>query len=122
MRPIWHSLAALPWLFAAGSPAAAEPDGRALYAEHCAACHGAERLGGQGPALFPESLRRLRKSKAGKVIADGRPATQMPGFSEQLSPADIAALTAFVYQPLPQVPRWGTAEIEASLSRSKRNR
>ncbi|MHA1153927.1 MAG: cytochrome D1 domain-containing protein, partial [Alphaproteobacteria bacterium] len=125
MRPKWHNLAALLWLSAATATlgatpwmvpgaGAAEPDAGALYAEHCATCHGVGRLGGQGPALLPANLRRLRKSKAGKVISDGRAATQMPGFSEQLSRADIAALTAFVYQPLAQVPQWGAAEIEAS--------
>ncbi len=121
MRPKWHSLTAWLWLLAvtlapgsAPGAGAAEPDAKALYAEYCAACHGAGRLGGQGPALLPQNLRRLRRDKASQVIADGRPATQMLGFSEQLSPADIAALTAFVYQPLAQVPQWGAAEIEAS--------
>ncbi len=28
----------------------------ALYRQHCAACHGADRLGAMGPALLPESL------------------------------------------------------------------
>lgn len=34
--------------------ASAEPDAARLFADHCAACHGADRLGGQGPALLPE--------------------------------------------------------------------
>ena len=41
-------------------PAMAEPDAPALYAEHCAECHGADRLGGIGPALLPSNLGRLR--------------------------------------------------------------
>ena len=125
MCPKWHSLAAWLWLFAVAAALgaapgaaprahAAEPDAGALYAAHCAACHGAGRLGGQGPALLPENLRRLRKTKASQVIANGGAGTQMPGFSERLSPVEIEALTAFVYQPLPRVPRWGAAEIAAS--------
>ena len=30
----------------------------AVYAENCASCHGARRLGAIGPALIPESLGR----------------------------------------------------------------
>ncbi|MDP7604912.1 MAG: c-type cytochrome [Alphaproteobacteria bacterium] len=71
-------------------PANAAVDNTAAnYAEHCAECHGAGRLGGMGPALLPENLRRLRKSKAAGVIAAGRPATQMQGFAEHLSEAEI---------------------------------
>ena len=33
----------------------------ALYSEHCASCHGAQRIGGMGPGLLPESLERLRQ-------------------------------------------------------------
>ncbi len=86
----------------------------ATYQQHCAACHGADRLGGIGPALLPENLSRLRKKNAIKTIANGRLATQMPGFASQLSGTDIADLTAFIYQPLPSVPSWGLAEIKAS--------
>ncbi|MEK9797209.1 MAG: c-type cytochrome, partial [Alphaproteobacteria bacterium] len=56
----------------------AGPDGRILYQQHCAACHGDDRLGQIGPALLPENLRRLRKKSASATIAKGRPATQMP--------------------------------------------
>ena len=50
--------------------AAAEP--QALYQQHCAACHGADRLGGSGPALLPESLERLKKPEALKTLSAGR--------------------------------------------------
>ena len=86
----------------------------AVYQQHCAACHGADRLGGIGPALLPENLSRLRKKNAVTTIADGRLATQMPGFAQQLSESDIQALADFIYQPLPSVPGWDLADIEAS--------
>ena len=90
------------------SPAAA------LFAEHCASCHGIERLGGVGPALLPENLRRLRKAKAHGVIAQGRPATQMPAFVDKLSAGEIEKLVALIYSPLPELPTWGLEEIGAT--------
>ncbi len=96
-----------------GSPALAEP-AETLYREHCAACHGADRLGAIGPALLPENLGRLRRAEAAKVIKDGRPATQMPALGGKLTDAQIQALVDLVYTPLPQVPSWGLTEISAS--------
>ncbi len=93
---------------------AARPHAAALYQKHCAECHGKERLGGIGPALLPGNLRRLRKKKAAKVIAQGRISTQMPAFGDKLSEKQIAALVKYIYTPLPQMPVWGKKEIEAS--------
>ncbi|MBM3567373.1 MAG: cytochrome C oxidase Cbb3 [Alphaproteobacteria bacterium] len=102
-------------LIALLAPAAlAAPDVDRLYIEHCAACHGTDRLGGLGPALLPENLSRLRPAHAESVIAKGRPATQMIGFSDKLSAEDIAALAKLIYQPPPVAPVWNLAEIEAS--------
>jgi cytochrome c553 len=101
-------------LLAAAPALAAAPDGARLYAEHCARCHGAERLGGIGPALLPENLGRLKRSEAQDVIRDGRAATQMPGFRGKLSDEQIQQLAALVYTPLAQLPSWGLAEMRAS--------
>ncbi|MBI5752231.1 MAG: c-type cytochrome [Hydrogenophilales bacterium] len=92
---------------------AAESAGK-LYTQHCAACHGADRLGGAGPALLPENLERLRKPQAIKTIAEGRTATQMPGFGKQLSKDEIQSLTDFVYTAPASAPKWGLEEINAS--------
>ncbi len=89
-------------------------DVAANYKQHCAACHGAERLGGIGPALLPENLARLRKPEAEKVIREGRPATQMLGFGDKLSADEIKALVDFAYTPIKPMPVWGEAEIRAS--------
>lgn len=94
--------------------AGAEPDGSRLYAEHCASCHGAGRLGGLGPALLPENLGRLTGSRLVSVITEGRPATQMPGFTDKLAKPDIDSLAKFVSAPLPSLPVWGKREIEES--------
>ena len=84
------------------------------YAEFCASCHGADRLGGAGTALLPENLARLRRPEALKTIAEGRNASQMPGFADKLAKEDIQALVDFIYTPLSEVPVWGAKEINAS--------
>ena len=91
-----------------------KPDAAALYAKHCAKCHGRSRLGSMGPALLPENLRRLRKKRAAQVIAHGRISTQMPAFGSKLSEAEIAALVDYIYTPLPRMPHWGTREMAAT--------
>jgi mono/diheme cytochrome c family protein len=112
MRRRWLFELALAGAMLAAVPAAADP--ASSYAEHCAACHGADRLGGQGPALLPENLGRLSGARAAAVIAEGREATQMPAFAHLLSKVEIEALAAYISSPLALVPRWGEAEIAAS--------
>jgi len=98
-------------LLATVASAAAETgDTGRLYSEHCAACHGAGRLGGMGPALLPENLGRLRPKAARTVIAEGLPATQMPAFGDTLGAEQIDALVALIYTPLPEIPDWGMKE------------
>ena len=95
-------------------PAMAEPDGAALYAQHCASCHGANRLGGTGPALIPEALARLKRDAALATIANGRAATQMPAFADQIDEAERTALAEYIYSPLAVEPTWTEADIAAS--------
>jgi len=82
-----------------------------LYQQHCQSCHGVGRLGAMGPALFPENLSRLRKNKAIKVIANGRPATQMPAFGKTLSKTEINRLIDYIYTPAKELPQWSLADI-----------
>ncbi len=107
-------IASISLLALLAGPALAEP--AALYARHCAACHGEGRLGGTGPALIPEALGRMRGPALETVIAAGRTATQMPGFGGTLAGPDIAALAAYLQTPLAEVPAWGPDQIAASLS------
>ena len=93
---------------------AAAADVASNFKEHCASCHGTDRLGGLGPALLPENLGRLRKADAEKVIRDGRPATQMLGVGQKLSAGEIKALVDYVYTPIVPRPAWGEKEISAS--------
>ena len=104
-------------LFAHTTPGVADGDAAdadMLYQQHCASCHGAQRLGGIGPALLPENLKRLRKDKAVNVIANGRVATQMPAFSDKLGKDDIARLVEVIYTPPEEIPVWGGAAIRDS--------
>ncbi|MCW8841287.1 MAG: nitrite reductase, partial [Gammaproteobacteria bacterium] len=84
------------------------------FTRHCAECHGADRLGGMGPALLPENLRRLRRGMAQQMISEGRAATQMPAYGGTLSAAQIEALVDYIYTPLATVPEWGLDAIRAS--------
>ncbi len=92
----------------------AEVDAKAVFQRECASCHGEGRLGGQGPALLPESLGRIGVATAAETIRNGRPATQMEGFGKKLSDAEIAALVKFVNTPLRPMPVWGMEEMLAS--------
>ena len=94
------------------APVAADPV--ATYAERCAECHGAARLGGIGPALIPETLGRMRGPDLSAVISQGRASTQMPAFSDTLNAEEIAGLAAYLETPLEEVPAWGPEEIAAS--------
>ena len=97
-----------------GMHAVAAPDAPALYAQYCAECHSANRLGAVGPALLPQNLKRLRKKSAISVIQNSRPASQMPPFREILSKQQIEALVELIYTPLEHLPPWGMDEVLAS--------
>jgi len=94
------------------SASAAEP--AKLFQEHCAACHGPDRLGITGPALLPQSLERLRKPEAIRTITEGRAATQMLPFADKMSKEEIAALADWIYTPVTPAPNWTEADIRAS--------
>ncbi len=89
-------------------------DTNKVYQTHCASCHGADRLGGTGPALLPGNLGRLRRPDAIKTITEGRQATQMPAYGASLTAQEITALTELIYTPLVKTPSWGMDEIRAS--------
>jgi len=86
----------------------------ATYAEHCAACHGGDRLGAIGPALLPDNLGRLKPAEAAKVIAEGRAATQMPGFADKLNEQQVKDLATFIFKAPESDPKWGEADIKGT--------
>lgn len=70
-------------------------DGAALFADHCASCHGAEGNGGVGPQLAGgvSAVRFPDAADQEAVVAAGR--NGMPGFDATLSAAEIAAVVAY---------------------------
>lgn len=93
---------------------AAQTTAAELYQHHCASCHGTNRLGGTGPALIPDTLGRMHGPQIAKVVAEGRPATQMPAFAASLSATEITALADHLKTPLAVVPTWSADDIAAS--------
>ena len=98
-------------------PSLAAEDTDAVYQQHCASCHHAQRLGGIGPALLPGNLKRLRKPAALDVIRNGRVATQMPAFGSQLNDEQIASLAEYIYSPAPDNIDWTLDDMLASQIR-----
>ncbi|CAG9168742.1 Nitrite reductase [Cupriavidus laharis] len=86
----------------------------ALYRQHCAACHGADRLGAMGPALLPESLERLHPPELAAVLREGRAATQMQGFAGELDDAQLAGLANWLRTGPATSPQWTDADIRGS--------
>jgi len=89
-------------------------DMAALYGQHCQSCHGADRLGGMGPALLPESLERLKPAEVVDTIRNGRQATQMQGFAGRLNDEDIRQLAVWLAQAPGKSPQWTAADMRAS--------
>lgn len=112
MKTVLRWLAAVALACAVQAVHAADP--ATLYSQHCAACHGADRLGGMGPALLPESVERLRASELDSVLRDGRAATQMAGFSGTLAEPALQALARWLRTAPSAAPQWNEAAIRAS--------
>ncbi len=69
------------------------------YSGNCAACHGANRQGGFGPALTPSSLSNLTVTQIANTIANGK--GSMPAFSNGLTQAEINALADWLKNTSP---------------------
>ncbi|WP_413463852.1 c-type cytochrome [Alloyangia pacifica] len=126
------------FVFAGAETAPAEKsqiaEGKALYAETCAACHGANLEGqpnwrspgpdGRLPAPphdasghtwhHPdEVLFRITKLGTAAVVGNGYE-SNMPGFGDQLTDAQIEAIFTYIKSTWPEELREHQAEISAS--------
>ena len=98
-------LAAVFGIMLGAAPAAAqEPDGAALYKQHCKACHGAKGIPSKQMLTIYPGLKTLADSGAfaklptDSVIAamqHGR-GTSMKAFADVLTPAQMAAVAKFI--------------------------
>ncbi|WP_116367353.1 c-type cytochrome [Parahaliea mediterranea] len=71
--------------------------GKSVYAQHCATCHGSGGEGVTAPALSNASaLAHNTDEFIRYAIEFGREGTPMPSFGTQLSAADIDNVTAFI--------------------------
>lgn len=67
-------------------------DGKKVYADQCAVCHGGDGGGGAGPSLKGEQNKRSEAEET-KIVTGGQ--NLMPGFKGQLSADQIAAVVAY---------------------------
>jgi len=95
-------------------PASAAETVDETFQRLCAICHGADRLGGTGPALIPETLARLTPEGAREAILNGRPASQMPAFAGLIDADRAAALAEQIFTPPADPPVWDAARIAAT--------
>ena len=80
----------------ADAAAAAElDDGRRVYVQYCAACHGSDGQGGVGPKLAEGEVVERYPDRAAhrQVVVDGR--GQMPAWGGVLSDDDIDAVVRY---------------------------
>ena len=72
--------------------AASTADGKALYEDNCATCHGKTGGGGFGPSL--KGIQdRFSEGDEASIITNGQ--GSMPGFGSDLSAEEIAAIVAY---------------------------
>jgi cytochrome c551 len=72
--------------------AASTADGKALYEQSCAACHGKTGGGGIGPSLKGVQ-NRFSVEEETSIVTNGQ--SSMPGFGGDLSSDEIAAIVAY---------------------------
>lgn len=82
------------------APARAAEDGKALFAQKCAACHGHDGKG-QTPMGLKLGVKDLAREKGeslaeiAKDVEDGRPPKMMP-YKGKLTPEQVKALAQYV--------------------------
>jgi putative heme-binding domain-containing protein len=121
-----RALAAL-FLIAAATPALAQPaaqavaQGKALYDQHCTACHGANAGAGERAPAIVSAATSMRGQRSDAqlmaIVKNGIPGTAMPAWGNRLSDGDIANIGAYIRalrgtaldNPLPGDPARGEA-------------
>ncbi len=106
------SLIVLPILFASFSFSSS---GKETYNKYCAECHGVNRLGLTAPPLLPEYLSRHSEKELRRIIKEGIPASQMPGFPN-LSEEELSAILEYIKKPAGEI-KYGLNEIKKSYKK-----
>ncbi|MEB3204494.1 MAG: c-type cytochrome [Candidatus Sericytochromatia bacterium] len=90
-------------------------DGKALYARHCASCHGASGVEGPYNRLaHPQLLDIASDGFLRTTVLEGRSGTPMKGFRGVLQPAEVDAIIAYLRQNPARVPAVGRPAATAS--------
>ena len=80
--------------------AAAEPNGSAIFKEHCTACHGDDGKGkaaiGTPDFTAAETQNSITDEQIVTTITDGRKGTIMPAWKGTLTAEEIAAVASYV--------------------------
>jgi mono/diheme cytochrome c family protein len=77
------------------APDASRSRGHSLYAEHCAACHGADANGGDAGGILWDRPSLASRAEFGMLLEEGR--GKMPGFKSVLvNRNDLDDLLAFL--------------------------
>ncbi len=89
--------------------------GRKIFFERCAGCHGVLRNGATGPALTTDRTRDLGYDHLHDFITYGSPAG-MPnwGTSGELSEEQVDVMARYVMQDPPTPPEWGMEAMKES--------
>ena len=98
----------------------AAPDGAALFARHCAVCHGDKGAGGVGtPLALPSFLESVDDDFLRKTIRYGRPGRVMPAFPK-LSDAQLDALVGHIrgWSDKP-APKFSSTPVEADIAHGR---
>ncbi len=80
---------------AAAAATDSEADSQALFAKHCASCHGAEGKGAFGPDLSGDYTYGKTEMAVQESISSGRP-NNMPAFEGKLTPEEIEAVADYI--------------------------
>lgn len=91
--------------------------GKRLFEQTCAMCHGSEAKGGSGPNLIESSLVRhdVGGDRIGKVIREGISGQGMPAFGG-LHPEQVADLVAFLHAAVKASDRRSAGNLSSSSS------
>ena len=77
---------------------ASQHSGRKIFASSCAACHGLDGRGGKhAPNIATRrEVLRLSDAQLARIIRDGTPSQEMPGFGASLDDSQILAVTSYL--------------------------
>lgn len=89
--------------------------GRQIYFDRCAGCHGVLRKGATGKALLPDAMQKLGTESLKVFVGYGTPGG-MPGFgtSNELTDKEVDLMARYIQHPAPTPPEWGLKEMKAS--------